>query len=750
MKNETWGASRSDWRLFAKDLKLIKDLLPVISNPGAQISPTSTMKGLGKTPSLYNANGEAVGIAQWTQKNSTVKKVRKWLEEPDYGICLQTRVVRALDIDVPSKKKAKRITKFLKDEFPEYDFPKRYRPDSGKYLLAFKIEGEIPKRVMHVKGGLIEFLATGQQFIAAGTHTDGEKYVWDFRDHEDFPTITLKDFDVLWTMLEMEFATKKSSVGSIRKREATDLSLYKGDSNVNYLEKHGHVKDLGPDGQLHIECPFAENHTQESSISATSYFPAGTGGYAQGHFICKHAHCDDKDDSDFEHAFGIMAAQFEILPPEDTAPVKPQYDSVVAVKDEDRKNYPDIDSTGQPKATLNNLFSALNDIKIYGSVPHYDEFKDEIIFISDKGKFEPASDGLYVRVRRLLESRFVAQGGQCFKPIGREIIRDAVLDVAEKNRLDSAQEWLAAQEWDGVPRVEKFISTHFGGKNTKYTRAVALYMWTALAGRVIQPGLKCDMVPILKGDQGLAKSSAIAALAPTEDQFVELSLDVNDDDIARKIKGVLVCELAELSGLRTREIESIKAFIVRTVEKWIPKYREHATTFRRRCLFLGTTNEDAFLADPTGNRRWLAFEVFREIDVELIRKDLNQLWAEGAYLFETEGLLYQDAERLGKAEHYKYIIRDAWVDVIDNWLHSTDEFFEDEDNQDDELTPAQRGDITTLEIMRDCLGMDIKTMKNRGDEMKVSSAMRQLGYISERKIIGKNKIRTRIWVKHDD
>ncbi|MCV5824559.1 virulence-associated E family protein, partial [Escherichia coli] len=82
-----------------------------------------------------------------------------------------------------------------------------------------------------------------------------------------------------------------------------------------------------------------------------------------------------------------------------------------------------------------------------------------------------------------------------------------------------------------------------------------------------------------------------------------------DDDLARKMRGRLVAEIGELRGLNTKELESIKAFVTRTHENWIPKYREFATQFPRRLVFVGTTNEDEFLADKTGNRRWLPVEV---------------------------------------------------------------------------------------------------------------------------------------------
>lgn len=109
------------------------------------------------------------------------------------------------------------------------------------------------------------------------------------------------------------------------------------------------------------------------------------------------------------------------------------------------------------------------------------------------------------------------------------------------------------------------------------------------------------------------------ALSPDPAFFTEISFAEKDDDLARKMRGRLVAEIGELRGLNTKELESIKAFVTRTHENWIPKYREFATQFPRRLVFVGTTNEDEFLADKTGNRRWLPVEVSK-VDVKAIKR----------------------------------------------------------------------------------------------------------------------------------
>src|SRR5947209_7867719 len=79
--------------------------------------------------------------------------------------------------------------------------------------------------------------------------------------------------------------------------------------------------------------------------------------------------------------------------------------------------------------------------------------------------------------------------------------------------------------------------------------------------------------------------------------------------VARLIRGKLVAEIGELRGLQSRAQESIKEFISKSHDRWVPKYQERKVTVARRLVFVATTNHEEFLTDETGNRRWLPVRV---------------------------------------------------------------------------------------------------------------------------------------------
>lgn len=707
MSNTTarpFGATAQEWIHFSDTLGLTDDLLPVVSNPGATISPDSKMRDLGKTPSRYNKDRKVVGIPQWTQHVASDRDVGRWSRDNDLGICIQTRVVRAFDIDIADPVHAQEVEDMV--ALALGDLPKRMRSNSGKRLLAFSMAGEFAKRIIRTEHGAIEFLATGQQFVAVGTHPSGEPYQWDGGLPAQIPQVTPAEFEVVWQALADAFALPDGDVRTrngmvpVAPRKRDDID----DPVVGYLQDNGMITEWSRDGRVHVQCPWEDQHTSDSGPSATSWFPAGVGGFAQGHFKCLHAHCSHRTDGDFLEAIGYLQADFEMVAVADGA-----------VEEGEPEPWPvfERDKNGRIESTAGNVQKALVRPDICGAKIAYDQFKD-LVLIAYEGdeSWRPLRDTDYFRLRIELEKRG-------FKKPGTDIIREGVHHVAEVNQFDSAIEWAKSLKWDGVPRVESFMHRYFGTEDTDYAKSVGVYLWSALAGRCTVPGTKADMTPILVGDQGAGKTRGVFAMAPEEGAFVEVNLEHRDDNLARSLRGKLVGELGELRGLMTREAEAIKAWMTRTHEEWIPKYREFATRFARRLVFVGTTNDDEFLGDATGERRWLPIRV-GAVDVEAIERDRDQLWAEGLEMFKAAGVQWRDAQDLAKEEHAHFKVHDTWESAIVGWLETDEMDCED---------GAKRGDrpFKLHDVMVSALGMNVQNIA-RKDELRAGRVLRSLGY----------------------
>jgi len=322
---KSWGASPEEWAHFDLVLGLTEDLLPVVSNPQAVISPLSKMKGLGKTPSIYNPSRKVAGIPEWTTKRASGAEVDRWAKEGDYGLCLQTRGVRALDIDIDDAALAARVAERFA-ALVGAELPTRSRQNSGKRLLAFHVRsasggsGEdasadagMGKRSFRLDGGLVEFLADGQQFVALGTHPSGSRYAWAGGLPDEFPSIGAPAFEAAWQMLVDEFATAPATAGVLRKKGETVEGV--DDAVADWLLDQGLVLGEGRDGALYVDCPWKGEHSNDSGITEAAWFPAGTNGYERGNFRCLHAHCDGRGAGEFEQAVGYTTDLFEALPP---------------------------------------------------------------------------------------------------------------------------------------------------------------------------------------------------------------------------------------------------------------------------------------------------------------------------------------------------------------------------------------------------------------------------------------------------
>lgn len=363
-------------------------------------------------------------------------------------------------------------------------------------------------------------------------------------------------------------------------------------------------------------------------------------------------------------------------------------------------------------ATMINIVKAIASEEIIHARIGFDSFKGRTMYAKKGvGEWRPFTDQDYVEIRMQLENINITG-------LKKDLIRDGVHFVAQENIYDSAIDWIneIVPAWDGVKRIENFLHTYFGTEDSPYAKAISLYIWSALPGRVLSPGIKADMVPIFIGEQGCGKSTGVAAMCPDSDLFTEINLKTRDDDHARRMRGHLIAEISELRGINSRDEQSIKAFITRTEENWVPKYQEHDVSYKRRTFFIGTTNETTFLSDRTGNRRWLPIEVGK-VDVNSIKKDCYQLWAEARDTYQIRGIQWETAQELAKERHHQYLIIEPWEEPVKDWIQRNG--------------PSNINRITTNEALIDCLEFDAKHI-TKGEQMRMASIFKAIGLIQRR------------------
>lgn len=383
------------------------------------------------------------------------------------------------------------------------------------------------------------------------------------------------------------------------------------------------------------------------------------------------------------------------------------------------------DRHGMIEPTLTNAIRALKNPAWLGFDVRLDRFTGGMM-IGGPGAWRPMKDADLTWLRAKLEKLD-------FKPVAKELMRDAVYALADLRAIDTAQEWLSGLVWDGVPRVAGLLENYFGIDGGPYATACSQYAMTAHAARVLEPGAKADMLIVLCGPQGYQKSTGIAALAPDVKYFSELSFKTDEDNAARKIRGRLVVEIAELHGMRGKSVEGIKAQLSRRVDSWVPKYQEFAQDYARRCLFWGTSNENGILNDPTGSRRFLPHTVNRMIDADGIARDRDQLWAEAVALYQANGVMWQDAERLARDVHADYQEQDEIDGVIEDWIHRP-VFGLDISAQG--ISPADQGYFKPIDLYNGIADVAGLRSFDKSTQTRLGKACARLGYKKQAMRIG--------------
>ncbi len=233
------------------------------------------------------------------------------------------------------------------------------------------------------------------------------------------------------------------------------------------------------------------------------------------------------------------------------------------------------------------------------------------------------------------------------------LLTNAVEVVAHRSRFHPVEDYLTSLLWDGIPRLNSWLSLHLGAKDTPYTQAVGRKFLISAVARIMIPGCKADYVLTLEGPQGIGKSSTFRTLMPNPSWFRDTPLDLHNKDSYLGLKGAWIIEFAELESMNRAAVARIKVYITSATDVYRPPYQKAVITHPRQCVFVATTNESDYLKDSTGGRRFWPVRCGNDqIDLPGIENGRDQLWAEAFAAFRAGESWYlgKTEEQLAKAE----------------------------------------------------------------------------------------------------
>ena len=224
----------------------------------------------------------------------------------------------------------------------------------------------------------------------------------------------------------------------------------------------------------------------------------------------------------------------------------------------------------------------------------------------------------------------------------RNVIMDVIQQIADDNRFNTLTSYLDTLVWDGLSRIPTMFTDFLGASYSDLYSTMSRIWMKAAVMRAYEPGCKFDYIVILSGPQGIGKSNFCERLSVRPEWYCE-NVQMGDKDGLLQLRNSWIINMDEITSLNKKDAATAKNFITSTSDKFRSPYGRLPMTYKRHCIFIGTTNEDTFLKDTsavTERRYWVvrcsgtpndSIERFEK----LIPSVVDQLWAEAVYYYKN-------------------------------------------------------------------------------------------------------------------
>jgi predicted P-loop ATPase len=331
----------------------------------------------------------------------------------------------------------------------------------------------------------------------------------------------------------------------------------------------------------------------------------------------------------------------------------------------------DLDGKGNKQVTVNNFVNAFKSDPLLNGLLAYDMLKETIVFTRPSFTAKGSKKGDLVNDTdiSIIKGRIERMHGI----YNDAKLNDAIEQVSSDNAFHPIKLYLESLTWDGVPRIDTFLVDYMGAEDNAYTREAFRKTLLAAVTRIYEPGRKFDTALVFYSEQGVGKSTLIQRLS--KGWFNDSLTNLSGKESYEAIQFAWLVELAELSALRKSDVEAVKNFISKREDTYRGAYARRVKTHKRQCVFFGSTNDDEFLKDATGNRRFFPVEVKRTRKTRLIFEPefdaiVDQLWAEAmeGYMLGEALTLSDEAEAIAGGTREEFTERTPIQGLIEEYL----------------------------------------------------------------------------------
>jgi predicted P-loop ATPase len=376
-----------------------------------------------------------------------------------------------------------------------------------------------------------------------------------------------------------------------------------------------------------------------------------------------------------------------------------------------------------PVPNLANVMIALRGSPSLVHAFAYDEMLRTTMLLQEKGRRiepRPVQD---TDIYRLQE--YVQRAG--LKNVAAEAVHAAVDLRGRECAFHPVLDYLNALKWDDSPRLENWLARYLGAEVTAYTAQIGQMFLISMVARIFKPGCKADYMLILEGPQATLKSTTCRILGGA--YFSDSLPDVTaGKDVSQHLRGKWLIEVSEMHAMGRAEAALLKAFITRQEEQYRPSYGRREVIEPRQCVFVGTTNKQAYLRDETGGRRFWPVRT-GNIDVTALRHDRDQLFAEAVVMYGKGAPWWPD--RTFEQQHIQLeqearFDADAWEEIVEQYLAGAPD------------------KVTVGQVAREALHFENARL-GRAEQNRIMAVLERLGWRR-----GKRENRARWWSRGGD
>ncbi len=144
-----------------------------------------------------------------------------------------------------------------------------------------------------------------------------------------------------------------------------------------------------------------------------------------------------------------------------------------------------------------------------------------------------------------------------------------------------------------------------------------------------------NAIILVHEQQNSGKTTFIRFLCPpTLKNYMAENISFDKDSLIALIENMII-NLDELATFTRVEINALKSILSKSFVKERHPFERKAKKLARRASFIGSTNMTEFLSDPTGNVRWIPFEI-SAIDWNYSKTiAIDEVWAQAYAMYKS-------------------------------------------------------------------------------------------------------------------